>query len=74
MIHPVPLPIYYDFKVVFSTNKDILLHIHNPSNQDQKMNSDHYYQGILTLYLSLASCPSSVTFSNKIQLRICHCI
>lgn len=44
--------------------------MHNPSNQDQEINDNHYYHVILRFFLSLASCSNNVTFSNKIQYRI----
>ena len=64
---------YYASKVVFSTNKDISLHMHNPSKQEQKINSGHCYYVILRLYLRLASGPHNITL-NKIQFRIRYCI
>lgn len=39
--------------------------MHNPSNHDQKFNSDGCYHGILRLCLSLATCPRNVTFEQQ---------
>ena len=49
-------------------SKGILLHKHSVANQDQKTGIYDSYCVILRLYSRLATCPSNVTFSNKILL------